>query len=57
MGNCYQCKWLEYVEDCNSDGYVNENNSGYICNGRKDEDVMYKKTFPFKSNKKCCEID
>lgn len=53
--SCYKCKWLEYDEDCNSDGYVNELNSGYICCGDRHIGISNLKHFPFRTNQKCWE--
>lgn len=52
--NCCNCKWLEYYEDCNSDGYVNELNSGYVCNGSH-PGMENLKGFPFYRKQKCWE--
>ena len=55
--SCVNCKHLEYDEDCNSDGYVNELNSGYICNGNKHQGIRNLKYFPFRTEQKCHESE
>lgn len=51
--SCISCKQLEYVEDANLDGQVNECNSGDVCN--KHPGYANLTSFPFKKNMKCFE--
>lgn len=53
--NCLNCKHFDYIEDTNSDGYTNWNNSGFYCGGRT-KAVYNLKSFPFKTEQKCCEL-
>ena len=50
---CINCKYFDYIEDSNSDGYVDEINSGFVCG----INVGYAnlKSFPFKKPMKCYE--
>lgn len=52
--NCGNCRWLDYLEDCDSDGHVNELNSGYVCDGLH-PGMANLKGFPFYTKLKCWE--
>lgn len=51
MSNCDNCKHLDYLEDSDSDGFINYKNSGYICK----QYVQYQnlKSFPFQKEMEC----
>jgi hypothetical protein len=52
MAGCGSCKHLDYIEDSGSDGHVNWNNSGLICNARNG--VQNLKSFPFTKKEMEC---
>lgn len=49
--SCYYCKYLDYIEDTDSDGHVL--NSGDICTKR--HGVYNLKHFPFRNKQGCFE--
>ena len=54
MAGCRGCEHLDYVEDSNSDGHVNWNNSGLVCNAR--HGVQNLKSFPFTKKEMECFV-
>ncbi|MFL0802415.1 MAG: hypothetical protein K6L81_01770 [Agarilytica sp.] len=55
--SCHNCKHLEHVEDCDSDGYPA--NSGFTCNKRDMDDIKLENNMQrdkyLEKSKVCCD--